>query len=1177
MAPRRRLSPEHLAALRAGYERWRRQQREELPHQISTTPRRTNVEAMQEGRRRARAARQARQDRARANLERARAAQQARRQGVVDFEQRAEREMRLRVDTLVSALTAPMERGSTRIFMYPSTHTDDGRVYLDSTVPADNGVYFAGTGEYHYEPESSLSEAVATIASHRNGRERIERVRQDTYRILGDGLHEVLVHIRRVNAEEGRNLVLFASRMGSNRKHRVTPNFVNNAREMIRNERSPYSHGIDWWLNGSDAELANMVTESAPFPPPIMFTLKDIHQPQRNVRAPRRGAWAPWKNRFRALDLRRLQIDTDGESTLTDQDAQEHCFIYALRQSGQVQDAVLRQISLELYGQNTTLSSLRDICSRFSIPVKIRAYTKTSHIMFLGPRGQEPIELGLFDQHYFIDDSLNVSKWVLDHPHEATARGKVNNLGWSYQRVEDEYVADNRPFQRAGTVLRYMKEVGLLTPIRGDDAHALTRRFYRPSILDVDDLNYCQEFCKPIELKGGPKKAPFLWFADFETTTNGECHLPYMLCAMSEDRVQFSTHSYATTHSNSEEIWSHKLNTFIFFIMNHTPSEQEPLVYFHNLNYDMAFIIPFVPIQDKFKVVEINNRILGFRLFHAISNRWIAFRDSYALISAPLRDFGKMFNLHIEKEIFPYEYYTTDNFIVDLNGHETPHPTLEKYLSYYSDPDELRIKLFDLEVEDDGSVDAHLYSRYYCMRDCEVLLEGVMSFRDQLLTVTGLDCTNFMTLPSIAYNFLIKEGVFDDCFNLAGPPLFFIRRCVLGGRCMLQRNQKRDVSGDIADFDAVSLYPSAMARLYTLKGLPKIITGEKCAYSFLTQTDGFFAQIWIRRVGRHLDFPLLAREVDGVMEYCNEPGLYYMDDITLRNVMSSHLVCMEDIEIVRGYYYDNGKNYKIREVINHLFNQRAKLKREGNPLEQAYKLLMNSCYGKSIMKPITEENVVANEEEFNRLIITQGGETMSYKRAGSRYLMTLSKNIVSAQGFPSFGVHILAMSKVIMSEVMVLAQDLDIDVFYTDTDSIHLRTNDIPHLAEMYARFHGRELIGKSLGQFHTDFPNHPLTGNPTSSRRFIGVGKKAYVDELIDRTTGAVCYHMRLKGIPNRIIQATADRDFNGDVIALYECLYAGLPVAFDLLEGRVSFMLNPDLTYTTRSEFTRTVRFSK
>ena len=150
-------------------------------------------------------------------------------------------------------------------------------------------------------------------------------------------------------------------------------------------------------------------------------------------------------------------------------------------------------------------------------------------------------------------------------------------------------------------------------------------------------------------------------------------------------------------------------------------------------------------------------------------------------------------------------------------------------------------------------------------------------------------------------------------------------------------------------------------------------------------------------------------------------------------------------------------------------------------------------------------------------------------------------------------------------------------MYYTDTDSIHLMTVDIPQLAERYGLEHGRPLIGKDLGQFHTDFPNHPETGNPTTSRRFIGVGKKAYVDELIDRSTGSLCYHMRLKGIPNSVIQATADREFEGDVIALYERLYAGLPVSFDLLEGRVSFMLNPDLTYTTRQEFSRQVRFSK
>ena len=67
----------------------------------------------------------------------------------------------------------------------------------------------------------------------------------------------------------------------------------------------------------------------------------------------------------------------------------------------------------------------------------------------------------------------------------------------------------------------------------------------------------------------------------------------------------------------------------------------------------------------------------------------------------------------------------------------------------------------------------------------------------------------------------------------------------------------------------------------------------------------------------------------------------------------------------------------------------------------------------------------------------------------------------------------------------------------------------------------------------------------------------------------------MRLKGITNDVVQAFADEHHGGDPVALYRSLYEGNPATFNLLHNRVSFLLNQDMTYTSRSEFTRTVNF--
>jgi hypothetical protein len=56
-------------------------------------------------------------------------------------------------------------------------------------------------------------------------------------------------------------------------------------------------------------------------------------------------------------------------------------------------------------------------------------------------------------------------------------------------------------------------------------------------------------------------------------------------------------------------------------------------------------------------------------------------------------------------------------------------------------------------------------------------------------------------------------------------------KAIHGGRVMCAWNQKYDIEENISDFDAVSLYPSAMARLYCVEGMPEVI--EDLSYESL--------------------------------------------------------------------------------------------------------------------------------------------------------------------------------------------------------------------------------------------------------------------------------------------------------------------------------------------------------
>ena len=76
-----------------------------------------------------------------------------------------------------------------------------------------------------------------------------------------------------------------------------------------------------------------------------------------------------------------------------------------------------------------------------------------------------------------------------------------------------------------------------------------------------------------------------------------------------------------------------------------------------------------------------------------------------------------------------------------------------------------------------------------------------------------------------------------------------------------------------------------------------------------------------------------------------------------------------EFEIIDGYYYDQGRNNTINHVIEDLYNLRLKLKKDKNPAQIVIKLLMNSMYGKTIIKPLETYTVVNfNKDVFEKCI-----------------------------------------------------------------------------------------------------------------------------------------------------------------------------------------------------------------
>ena len=97
---------------------------------------------------------------------------------------------------------------------------------------------------------------------------------------------------------------------------------------------------------------------------------------------------------------------------------------------------------------------------------------------------------------------------------------------------------------------------------------------------------------------------------------------------------------------------------------------------------------------------------------------------------------------------------------------------------------------------------------------------------------------------------------------------------------------------------------------------------------------------------------------------------------------------------------------------------------------------------------------------------------------------------------------------------------------------------------------------------------------NEVTAIKSVFLGKKSYIDRIRDKL-GNVAYHIRLKDIPGKCVQAKVDQCYDGDPMAMFEDLFRGATVEFDLTSGgNCVFKTHKDHTITTE-RLIRKVRF--
>lgn len=711
-----------------------------------------------------------------------------------------------------------------------------------------------------------------------------------------------------------------------------------------------------------------------------------------------------------------------------------------------------------------------------------------------------------------------------------------------------------------------------------------------------------------------------VYFADFEASTNEKYHKPYLVCIRGvEIKKNDDTIIYEKIPHSNRYFWGENcaVSMLQFIVLMHGVDSTAKItkpnvrVYFYNLRYDFTFIQPYLTRINR--VIKGNNlySVKGFYKHKTIDKiALIDFWDALPIFKTSLKKAAEDYlttkqKQHVKKEVFPYDLYTFQFFDKYPDG-LCPVEEFKNGFKKQEDLQEINLEVWNSLVKDDN-INYIDYAVFYCRQDVNCLMKIMINFA-RLLEGHGLEGINgtlpfsislwkYRTASSIGYDYfktaimLQKQGpeyvpLHDWCIPKS-TLRYLVQQTIRGGRVMTRDNEKwyykaTDESNYLQDYDGVSLYPSAMSLLWLTEGAPKLIKGDFTEESIklcfappdgddntnkYLYKDGCIHVTYINtRKDRH--FPLLCikdpkTKLNNYKNFHEETVSTWVNVIDLYNLME-----FQDAEIRwdAAIVWEGERFYEIREGIQKLFEFRAQNKK--HPIQMVIKLILNSIFGKSILKPQDREKVLVPKKGY-RLDRENGGyievDTWSeYFNAnayrihrfedlnGDMMDVELYKRDISSS-FNIFGSNVLAMARRIIGRVMALAEDIEEKhpelspgLFYTDTDSMHIRQDLLILLEEEYKNKYGSEIKGSKLTQFHIDFdPPQTFMKEETvvGACESYFVMKKVYADQLIGNK-GSIDYHMRLKGIPIDLVKYEN-----------YKQIYDGEAVTFNMLDGHTSF----------------------
>lgn len=945
--------------------------------------------------------------------------------------------------------------------------------------------------------------------------------------------------------------------------------------------------------------------------------LRLVQRENKNIFRDKAGQFFPYTNTTKNIDLSRYQIFTPTQAYDENNIIRnEQCLLHTLRLHGIHESVissikshyVMRKRDSEEYHKigsikRKELNALCDIIKKnirlhYIAPNGIHLYT--DHKYNNNDNDEEFIEIALYKGHYFMYEetiyttcSINKYEYVKDikdfHNIRCLTKKKKDGT-YTVVKFKGKHKKISSLF-----LVKYLFNGGHFKQL---DMSMFLKSFGNEKLKDNIYLNMVDMEQKPINKKiKKDKQDRDIYYADTEAFTSGIDHELFKLGFGCMKYKIISVYCVLDAgHRNKDCPRKSMMTMFLKEITKN--GRRNALCYFHNLKYDACLFEKYVP--NIYNPVKRGGRV--YKLSVSFMGKTVEFVDSYALLQFSLDKFNTAFKLpekYNKIQTIAYNYYTRDNY--------NKHIHINEYAKLLPNKHKL---IFMEEVKKHKSYDEYYntfspneYYNDYLRMDCEVLKQGMNKFRDMMHEITKgkIDIHDYLSISSLTDNYLMELDVYEGAYQLTGNIRDYVARGVHGGRCVInEKYVKKLIKKSVVPIDANLLYSSAIKRIHDeIGGIPigmckTFINNEELAkweeklYSIVT--------IKITKIKKKQQLPMIMyRNKDDTISYTNEPrdDKIIIDSVTLQDYIKFHDI---EYDILEGVYWNNGTNPKMGEVIKELASERLKYKADGNkPMADSIKLMCNSIYGKTIQKRDYTKKKMVHRKHVENYIDKNWSSIISWRHINDRQTEVTEQQIDVTYNRGHIGCMILSYSKRIMNELIDIGTSNNLDMIYSDTDSLYMYKKDIKTLTKLYKKQYNKDLMGDGLGQFSYDFKMDDVKNKDIYATQSIFLGRKSYYCKLKtkDKTgvdagsTGARNNptrrgdHVRMKGINAPGLEHKL-KEFGGSYINLYKDLANGEEHKFilnpydpDTNCKKELFIYSSGSVGTRRKDFIRTVQF--